>query len=222
MKGRGTMKRLGWKYLGLALWAFAGLGAEALLAFGLEPVLYGCSMEQWSTWQVVAHWVLTCIVWGLVITALVKGAKKKLDFDIFKRGEPMSGVRWMLVGACLVFSLMVSYLDWKGFKVVREFRANGWVKFVFQYIYYAFETGLVTLIIVFGQRAFECWFGSEKIPYGGILAALTWGMAHILTKGSVLVGLVSALSGFLFGVSYLLAGRDIRRTYWIVLVMFVF
>lgn len=28
------------------------------------------------------------------------------------------------------------------------------------------------LIIVFGQKAFEKWFHNEKIPYGGIVAAL--------------------------------------------------
>lgn len=216
------MKKLGWRYLELALWAFAGLGAEALLAFGLEPMLYGCSMEMWNTGQAVAHWVMTCAVWGAVVAALVKGAKKKMCFDLLQKGAKMSAARWTLVGLCLAFSLAVSYLDWNGFKVVREFRANGWLKFIFQYVYYAFETGLVTLIIIFGQKAFESWFGNEKIPYGGILAALTWGLAHILTKGSLPAGLVSALSGFLFGVSYLLAGRDIRRTYWIVLVMFVF
>lgn len=215
------MKKLGWKYLVLALCAFAGLGGEAILAFGLEPLLYGCTMAQWSTVQSISHWLLTCALWGGVMVWLVRRANK-LGFDLFRKGEPMTVPRWVLVGMCIVFSLAVSYLDWHGFKVIKEFRANGWLKFIFQYLYYFFETGLVTLIIVFGQKAFESWFGHENFPYGGILAALTWGLAHVLTKGSLMAGLVSALGGFLYGVSYLLVKRDIRLTYFVVLLMFVF
>lgn len=215
------MKKLGWQYLNLALWAFAGLGGEAVLAFGLEPLLYGCSMEAWSTGQAIAHWLMTCALWGAVMAALIRAAKKKLGFDIFQKRKPMTALRWILVAACILFSLVSSYLDWHGFKVVKEFRANGWLKFIFQYLYYIFETGLVTLIIVLGQEAFECWFGRKDIPYGGILAALTWGLAHILTKGSIATGLMSALGGFLYGVSYLLVGRDIRLTYLVVFIMFV-
>lgn len=214
-------RKSGWKYLELAFWAFAGLGGEAVLAFGLEPLLYGCSMWEWSTGQAIAHWVMTCALWGVVMAALIRGANQRLRFDVFKKGEPMTALRWILVGACLVFSLVSSYLDWNGCKVVKEFRANGWLKFIFQYLYYLFETGLVTLIVVFGQKAFESWFGHENFPYGGILAALTWGLAHILTKSSIAVGLMSALSGFVYGVSYLLVRRDIRLTYLVVLVMFV-
>lgn len=213
-------RSLGWRYLSLALCAFAGLGLEAVLAFGVEPMLYGCGMGEWSTVQCILHWVMTCALWGAVIVWLVKRAK--LGLDLMQKGQPMSAARWALVGLCVAFSLVTSYLDWKGFKVVREFRANGWLKFIFQYIYYAFETGLVALIIVFGQKAFEGWFGHDRVPYGGILAALTWGLAHILTKGSLATGLLCALSGFLFGVSYLLVNRDFKLTYLVVFVMFVF
>ena len=62
-----------------------------------------------------------------------------------------------------------SYLDWYGLKVVREFKANGPLKFVFQYIYYGFEVAHVQLIIVFGHEAFEHWFSNRLIPYGGML-----------------------------------------------------
>ncbi len=53
-------------------------------------------------------------------------------------------------------------------KVLKELHYNGWLKFIFQYIYYVFETGLVLLIIVFGQKAFEKWFHNDSrvlIPY---------------------------------------------------------
>lgn len=52
------------------------------------------------------------------------------------------------------------------------------------------------------EKAFEIWFNKENIPYGGIMLATTWGLAHIFTKGNVSVGLLSALGGFEFRIVY--------------------
>lgn len=78
------------------------------------------------------------------------------------------------------------------------------------------------LIIVFGQKACEKWFKNERIPYGGIVVALTWGLAHIFTKGEILVGLMAALGGFIFGIVYLLVNRDIKKTFLLLFIMFAF
>lgn len=215
-------KARGWAYMRLALYAFAGVGIELPLAFLIEPFLYGRTMSEWSVFQNIGHWVITCIFWGIIIFLLIKMAKHKYSFDIFAKTEKMKPIQIIAVGACLLFTLSVSYIDWSGFKVVKEFYYNGLLKFVFQYIYYIFETGLFTLIIIFGQKAFEKWFGNKKFPYGGIVAALTWGLGHILTKGSLSAGLLTAISGFIFGVTYLLVNKDSKKTYFLLLVMFVF
>jgi hypothetical protein len=65
------------------------------------------------------------------------------------------------------------------------------------------------------------WFKKENIPYGGIILAITWGLAHIFTKGNVSVGLLSALGGFAFGIVYLLVNRDIKKTLLILFIMFI-
>lgn len=88
-------------------------------------------------------------------------------------------------------------------------------------MYYFFETVLFTLIIVFTQKAFEVWFKTANFPYGGIAVALTWGLAHVVTKGSLLTGLLSALAGFLFGTVYLLTNRNIRKTIPILFIIFI-
>lgn len=212
----------GWDYLSYALLAFGGLGLEVLLAFVLEPVLYGVRMSEWTTFQNILHWILTCILWGIVCALLIKSARKNYEFDLFAAKSQLHLWQWLAIAVFVIVSLIISYLDWNGFKVVKEFRSNGWLKFIFQYIYYIFETGLITLILVFGQKAFDKWFKKENIPYGGIIAGLTWGLAHIFTKGSLSTGLTCAFSGFAFGSVYLLAGRDIRKTFPIVFIMFVF
>ena len=204
----------------MVLIAFAGLGFEAVLAFMIEPLLYGCDMKSWSVTQNVIHWILTCIVWGLTGFLVIRLAKRFEDFDIFKKGKKMKRWQWLLVILIIIFSLIISYIDWNGSKVLKEFNANGPVKFVFQYIYYCFEVVLVTLILIFGQLAFEKWFKRKNIPYGGIVVALTWGIAHIFTK-NLYVGIITMISGLAFGSVYLLTNRNIKISYVILWFMFV-
>jgi hypothetical protein len=214
-------KTKGYHFLLLALCAFAGLGVEALYAFLIEPAIYGAAMQEWTTGQTIIHWVLTSITWGIAAVLLLKLSNRKFGFDLSKSGERMKPWQWLCVLLCTAFMIVVSYFDWGGFKVVKEFEHNGWLKFIFQYIYYFFETVLFTLIIVFGQKACELWFKKENFPYGGIAVALTWGLGHILSKGLVATGLLSALGGFIFGVVYLLVNRDIKKTFLFLFILFV-
>ncbi len=137
-----------------------------------------------------------------------------------KKGTKVKGWQWILVIVFIIMSLVISCIDWNGSKVWKEFHYNGLLKFIFQYIYYTFEVMLVTLILVFGQKAFEQWFNKVNIPYGGIILALTWGVAHFFTK-DILTGIVTIISSLAFGSIYLLVNRDIRKTYPILWLMFV-
>lgn len=215
------MKKVtGFNYIILAMLSFAGLGLEVLLAFLIEPIIYGVSIHEWSVAQNIIHWVITCILWGITSWLIVIYAKKKYAFDLLKKGNKMALWQWLLIVVFIIGSLILSYIDWDGSKVINEFHANGPVKFIFQYIYYVFETILVTLILVFGQEAFEKWFKKTNIPYGGIIIALTWGIAHFFTK-DIIAGILTVVSGLAFGSVYLLANRDIRKTYPILFIMFV-
>lgn len=216
------MKKItGFKFLLLALCAFIGLGMEGFYAFLLEPILYGAQAQEWTTFQYISHWILTCITWGIIATALVKVSKKRYQFDLFEHRKKVEIWQWVCIAVCMVFLLVVSYNAWNGLKIVIEFQRNGFLIFIFQYIYYIFETMLFTLIIVFGQKAFELLLKKENFPYGAIAVALTWGLAHAITKGSLIIGLKCALSGFIFGIVYLLVNRDIRKTYLILFFMFI-
>jgi hypothetical protein len=148
----------GINYLSLALTAFAGLAIEALYAYLLEPVIYGCSMKQWNVTQSICHWILTCITWGVIAFFIVRYAYKKYNFNFFERKRGIKAWQWLTTAVCIALVLVGSYVDWNGFKVLHEFYSNGMPKFIFQYIYYFFETSLFMLIIVFGQEACEVWF----------------------------------------------------------------
>ncbi|GAA3657129.1 hypothetical protein GCM10022323_16910 [Asaccharospora irregularis DSM 2635] len=51
--------------------------------------------------------------------------------------------------------------------------------------------------------------------------ALTWGLVHWFTKGNLLIGLSVALSSIIYGVVYLLLNRDLKWTYFTLVIMFV-
>ncbi len=221
MKGVSEKKVKGMDYIWLALTAFGGLGMEMLYAYLLEPMIYGTQMKDWATWQSILHWIITCITWAFMAWYTVKSAKKDCGFNLFEKSEPIKLWQWIATAGCAAICLVSTYLDWGGSKLLIEFQRKGALKFTFQYIYYLFEVVLFMLIIVFGQKAFEVWFKKANIPYGGIVVALTWGMAHWLTKGELAAGLSTAFEGFCFGVVYLLLNRNIKWTYVALCIMFI-
>ncbi len=221
MKSANEKKVKGMDYMWLALTAFGGLGLEGVYAYLLEPMIYGCEMQDWKIWQNILHWIFTCITWGIVAWYTVKSAKKDCGFNLFKKNESIKLWQWGAVMGCVAVCLSTTYIDWGGSKLLIEFGRLGALKFTFQYIYYLFEVVLFMLIIVYGQKAFEVWFKKTNVPYGGIVVALTWGMAHWFTKGTLATGLYSAFGGFCFGVVYLLMNRNIKWTYVALCIMFI-
>ena len=177
-------------------------------------------MIEWSDIQVMVHWIIISTIWGLTGFLIVGFAKRKYDFDIIKDGRKLKFWQWILIFVLISGSLLISYAEWNGFKIFLEFKTLGWFKFIFQYIYYFFEMLLVTLILIFGQKACEKWFKRANIPYGGIVIAITWGVVHFITKDFI-AGILSIILGFIYGSIYLLVNRDIKITYIILWMMFV-
>lgn len=69
----------GCNYFSLGLYAFAGLGLEAIYAYILEPLLYGSPLQKWTDAQIILHWIVTCITWGTISYLLIRHAKKVMD-----------------------------------------------------------------------------------------------------------------------------------------------
>ncbi len=108
-------------FLLLALLAFGGLGLEVLLAYWVEPLLYGCGMQDWNTGQMIGHWILTCVSWGLVACYAVRDAKKSCGFDLFAEKRPMRRLQWTGIVFSIAVAVIIHYLDWGGLKIVQEF-----------------------------------------------------------------------------------------------------
>jgi hypothetical protein len=211
-------------FLLLGLLAFMGLGLEIPLAFMVEMPLYRIdtgNFNDYTTTENILHWIFTCILWGIVAFILIKLSQKKLRFDFMTDKSKPGKLQFLIAVALLGISVAISIWDWNGIKVIKEFEYNGWLKFIFQYIYYIFEVVLVLLIIVFGQKFGELMFKQNKIPWGGILVGLTWGLVHILTKGDIQTGLIASIGGVMYGITYLVLQKNTYISYLFILLMFV-
>lgn len=211
---------VGADYLCLALYAFAGICLELILVGIIEPI-FGISIETYTTAQMIGHWIVICVVWLFLGIFLIGLAKKKYGFNLWEHHKKLKAWQYLGIMICLGVSVVSHYMDWEGFKPLLEFQNLGPLKFIFQYTYYFFETFMMSLIIIFGQKACERWFKNEVIPYGGIVLAFTWGLIHIVSKGSISVGLLAALGGFFYGAAYLIVGKDYRKALPLMFFMFV-
>lgn len=220
----------GLAFLSYSLEAFGVIGFEFLLAYAIEFNVYGYDFGSFNMWQSILHWTMTMIVWILGGLYVIKECARKSGVDFVKNcreksfisgAKELSFGRWILLISGTVISLIASWIDWDGSKVLREFRSRGIILFTFQYLYYFVEVFLVLLVIVFGQYAFEKWFKNDKIPYGGIVVALTWGLGHWIAKGSLATGIYIAIEGFVFGGAYLLTERNLKLSYLFLCIMFI-
>lgn len=212
-------KITGFDYLWCALYACAAFAIELLLV-AIEKQM-GMDVTNYTIVQNIIHWIITTTLWiiaGIVVIAI---ANRTTGFDIWEHRESMKGWQIAAILICFAVNIVAKYWDWNGFKVIHEFESRGPLLFVFQYIYYIAEGFLISLVIVYGQIAFEKWFKNTKIPYGGIVLGLTWGLMHTVSKGNIVAGIMSALAGFLFGTAYLFLNKDYRKTLPVIILLFV-
>lgn len=211
----------GWDYFIFVLLILASIGIELVYGLLIEPLIYGSQLQSWNSSQMIIHWIITCLSWGISLYFILLYAKRKVGFSVNGKDENIEAWRWTIIIVCIILCIMFSYISWNGFKPTKEFIRLGLIKFIFQYIYYFFETCMFTGIIIFGQLACEKWFKNSNIPYGGIICSLTWGIAHIVTKGSIVTGIVSMFLGFMFGATYIILKRDALKTAPVLFLMFI-
>lgn len=211
-----------WDYLWYALYAFAGLGAELVLLSVFEPLLFkGIKPADYSTLQHIVHWMLTILCWAVISLFLVRRSKQKLGFDLLGHSLPSKQgciIAALLVAACVTLNA----LDWQTLKIAGEFQKKGPVLFGFQYLYYMFEVGLVFLIVAFGQKfAEELLKKRSNIPFGGVVLCFTWGVIHMLSKGSLFTGLGVMAFALCYGFMYVLLNRNAKYSYLAMLFAFI-
>lgn len=209
-----VMKKSKTDSIGYALYAFGGLGLEVILMM-IETNVYGQTSGAWSVMKQVMHWIIISFIWGCVGMVLAKQLPS-IPHDEAK-------TRNLLIPAIIIVIVSVIYttIAWKGFKPAIELSNLGAGMFFTQYIYYAFESLLITLIVAHGQTALENWLGKTKwIPYGGVVLAATWGLVHISTQ-DIATGIFSVVQAALFGIIYMVLNKDFKLSYIAITIMFM-
>ncbi len=208
-----AMKKNKTDSIGYALYAFGGLGLEAILMM-IETNVYGQTSGAWSVMKQMMHWIIISFIWGCVGMTLAKLLPAIPKWE--------NKAKDLIPAVIIVFaSVIYTTVAWNGFKPVIEFSNLGAGRFFTQYVYYAFESLLITLIVAHGQTALENWFGRTKwIPYGGVLLAATWGLVHISTQ-DIATGIFSIIQALLFGSIYMVLHKSYKLSYIAIAVMFM-
>lgn len=203
------------EHLYYGLYAFAGFGLEILL--GMLESMIGIEKNLFFS---CLHWSLTCVLWGTVAYLLVRNSTKKLRYAVLEEKKKPANQKMMAVALLMVLALIAKYMVIGGFKIVMEMTSLGGVQFIFQFIYYLFETALIVLAIVFGQRFFENLTNCKVVPFGGIFLACTWGLVHVLTQ-DFMTGIYAVVSAVVYGVIYVLLNKNIRWSYLLISILFI-
>lgn len=209
----------GKNFCNLALYAFAGAGLEILLLI-MEQMIYSKGFSQWNSIQQCIHLLSTSIIWGGIIFSLLSISKNKYDFNVFNLKENPTIDNWEFVILISIISIAITTILWGGIKPIKELHNNGLIIWLFQNIYYCFETGIILLIIIFGQKYGEIRFKKEKMMYGGIFLSISWGLVHVLTQGFA-TGMFTFSMSIAYGLIYLLLNKNIKFTYLMITLIFI-
>lgn len=210
-----TKKQIGTPMLFL-LGALCQLGLHAeFLLIEAEIFIFGKEYTEFTITESVTHWIVTCVMWGIVGLVMFYIASRVYGMDILQKENKPSQRGIVIALMLLSSSVGVKYILLGGWQFIIDFRSQGWVQFIFLYIYYLFEASLLLLSAVFFQEAAERIIGKQNdhVPWGGVLLALTWGAAHFITTWNITTALFYTAAAFFIGCAYLAAKRNLYISY---------
>lgn len=152
---------------------------------------------------------------------LVRASQKHLGFDPLARGNK-GKVQWIWAWVLTIGCVLLNAMDWGTLKILGEWQRKGPWLFLFQYLYYLAEVGLIFLIVAFGQKWREGLLEKKTVfPFGGLVLCCTWGMIHIFSQGSLYTGAGVMAFSLCDGGIYLLLGRDGLKSYGMMALAFL-
>lgn len=208
--------------------SFLLMGAICLFAFFIEFLLLECEQliyakhyYEFTITESIMHWILICVLWGLISLVMCYAAVRMFSFNLSRRKTLPKKRGYAAAAIIILAAVLLKLYIYSGWKPHIDFIKSGWFQFIFQYIYYLFETFLISITLALFQEGGERIFNRTYIPYGGLILAATWGISHIITQGSFLIGLCYILLAVMFGFAYLYMNKNLSLTYIAVAIMFL-
>lgn len=206
-------------YFVLCLLSFSAFLLE-YLALGVEILLLQFDPSDYAPAQKITHHILTSVLWAVFLLVVLCYSRKRCAFPAKNRNEKISSADWLVAFLCLFGCKIITFIDWHTLKVIGEFSGKTPLQFCAQYLYYFFEAALLLLVIQFGQKAAEAKLGKESaMPFGGIAAALTWGIFHFVSRGVGIEwwnGISCMLFSVLNGIMYLRLRKNYIYSYFFI------
>ena len=206
------------KYLWLSLLLFGAFMLEYLSIFVIEVIFLHVDIRNYTTYQKSIHCIIMVFMWAFFIGVLLLFSMKHYHFPT--RGDKKDKIslkNWIVTFACFIGCKIITFIDWHTLKLIGEAQGKTVFQFCVQYLYYIFEVMLVTLIIIYGQKAIETLLKKESPnPFGGIILAVTWGAFHFVSRGAGLEiwnGISTILFSVLSGIMYLKLNRKCLYSY---------
>lgn len=161
----------------------------------------------------IAAWIFGA--WGLVHTS-----KKECGYNVIDKSDKPTALQWILTAAVTVVFVVYCVIDGsvETLTAIKTLKSvSDYVLFITYYVLNAVQALVITLVVVFAQKACDKAFGLGKyVPWGGIALGLCWAVASLIgstdliipTLGNVLIPALWSLAyGIVFGVIYLLSGK---------------
>ena len=213
---------------------FLELAFLGMSAFALEIVIYWFEIQlhantvllRGGLTPLVFHMSVTCFAWIIAAYMLFRYGEEEKDFSLLQfRTRPDTArmsVSLILTGAVVLLS---AYFNGFMPRAVVEllamtdrFGLGGFVLFLFEYMYYFFQTILVLLTISFAQEYFDRKL-RKSLPWGGMFVGALLGGLHTLSRGGA-TGLQTMVCGLVGGVVYLLLHKNPRYTIPVLFALF--
>ena len=200
-------------YLWLALVSFLCFFLE-ILSMG---IVFGTADGNYTITEKSIYSTLTATLWAISIIAIVKFSRKHYSYpEEIKNNDNVNAKDWVITLLCFSACKLMTLIDWHTLKIIGEFQIKEPIQFLTQYVYYLFEVGVIFLIIIYGQKAFETLLKkNSQIPFGGLLLAFTWGVVHFISRGTIDYwnGISCMIFSILSGIMYLKLKRKISYSY---------
>lgn len=165
--------------------------------------------------------IVSAVIWGIEV-GLIVFACKKLNIQIFtakeRKGKELQTWQVILLFVLTILPMLVisACISWK-VKIVYALGVKvttvGLVCNVCEILAYAVRMVLMIMFISCVQQGFEMIFKTKYIiPYGAILAFLTFGLIDFFVLGMDLRAFY-LIASLLYGVIYLVAGKKFATTW---------
>lgn len=205
------------KYLWFSLFAFFAFLLEYFSLFIIEMLIMHMDIWNYTANQRSVHHLIMVFIWIVYLGFIVFYSRRHYDFPQKRTRTNISAKNGIVAVTCLIVCKVMTFIDWHTLKVIGEFQGKSIFQFTAQYMYYILEVGIVLLIVIYGQKAFEVRGKKESsFPFGGIVLAVTWGIFHFVSRGvgiEVWNGISCIVFSILSGIMYLKLDRNFVYSY---------